>query len=383
MKLKISDLKSLLNGNKEIPLVENTLNYYFDGKFVPALITENTVIFYAPGAGQYFISEYAVKDDGFEFNQIRKLSFEQEVSEADESQSKFKSYAMGVFEIDENKKSFSDSIKKIKRSIESNEVTINEDVFLDRIKEMGLAKSNFWLSKKEFGQKMAAPNKGEEYKTGDIYTPVSSGNENEFKKNLENCSDALWKELDAKMREKIPGKTIDSFYDMYDVKKLNFSVEDGKGLYKKLDIKFPKDKMWVNENAGFLEKAGIEWPLDKVYNGTIEDVERLLKGKKYVEKEEQCPCEDHLNDLLVSLKGKEIAKESFWKSASFKNEAKALYENEIEVEDFVRKYEPIAWMNEEEITQIFEKTLVDIYNDVNMLSKAKKVGETISFVISE
>ena len=77
--LLTSTLKALLEGSKENKLIDNIFNYYFEGRFVPTVITENKIVFYVPGSQQYFISEYALNKDGISLDGIMKLSFEKEI----------------------------------------------------------------------------------------------------------------------------------------------------------------------------------------------------------------------------------------------------------------------------------------------------------------
>jgi hypothetical protein len=368
MKLKITELKAILEGSKENKLVDNMFNYYFEGRFVPAVITENKIVFYVPGSQQYFISEYALDKTGISLDGVKKLSFEKEIVEDAESKdSQFKGISQNVFEIDEDRKTFSESLKKMKKMISTNESVINEDVYLDRIKEMAMSKAKTFLMKPQGG-------------TTDNW---KGNNENEFKKNMESCSAELWKDLNAKVKENISGKTIASHYDMYDINKIKFNYEDGKGVYKQLKIELPKSKLWIAENKTLLDTATPDWKIDaKNDYSIVDDTKDMIKKKKYCEKEEQCPESDRVSDLLVAMKNSQKICE-MWKSNVFKKTVKDLYENEIEVEEFVRKYEGFAFVSEEKTLEVFEKALVDIYSDASKLEEAKKIASVMTFAMEE
>jgi len=368
MKLTASYVKQLLENSIEEPLIENLLGYYFGEKFVPALITENQIIFYSVGREKFYITDYHWEEDCLVLEGLKKLSFSQ--SEDNDKEEEFEKIVKGVFELDENRESFRKSLKKIKKIIAENEVVINEDVFLDRMKEKALVKAKQYLTK----------NYADLSKKGfDNWNSALDG----FSRRMKELSDEIRNSLNKKLKEKIQGKELDKFYDYLDIRKIKFNYADGKGLYKILKISLPKSRLWINENEQFLKAKGLKYKGDmSAYSSAVEDTAKLLKSKKYVEDEEKNPAYERVSELLGIIKRKKNAKE-FWKWDTFKNMIKEMAEDEIDVENAIKTFDILNTFNQEELEKLMEKTLVNIYEDPTQIGRAKQIAEVLDYIMTD
>lgn len=387
MRTPLSKIRSMLQNGCD-NLLESIFRHYFGVKLIPVVSEDGSAVFYSTTKGRFLVGDYKY-DDGclsVVVENLRPLSVENDIA------GKSKKLLSSLFEINEDgRESFQKSLEQLKEQIAKNGIFVSEDVFIDRMKDLVRNKILKYL---ESTDRPLASGHGKSGVPGpdtdDMIKKIGGGysfKDNQSgdieKSNLPDFSSKAWKDI-----SKLVGDVdMEKFYDAFDASNVKFSYADGEQLFGRMEIKLPKNRIWLRENKEELvvKFPSIKFDADlKKYGSAVDDVAKMLRGKKYVEVDEADPSfGERVSEFLGMLSKKEKNGKNMWKWQPFKNDLEKAIKGEIKAIDLVEKYEVLSFLTRDEMRDFIGKSILSITEDPNLFSRSDRLAEKLYDFITE